>query len=81
MPTIQIRDMPEDVYECIAAAARVEHRSLSQQVVVELRRALGLAEAPDRRSAVLESLAHSGRRLPADAVRPEALLREDRDTR
>ncbi|MEZ5727423.1 MAG: hypothetical protein R3E48_05005 [Burkholderiaceae bacterium] len=42
MGSLQIRDIPEDVYQGVLAAARAEHRSLSQQAVVELRRALGL---------------------------------------
>jgi plasmid stability protein len=79
MPTLQIRDLPDDVYHGIAAAARAEHRSLSQQAVVELRRALGLAGATQRRKRVVADLAASGRRLPAEAPTPEALLREDRE--
>jgi antitoxin FitA len=80
MPTLQIRDLPEDVYQGVAAAARAEQRSLSQQAVVELRRALGLGVA-DRRIAVVEQLRASGRRLPAQAASPESLQREDRNAR
>jgi antitoxin FitA len=80
MPTLQIRDLPEDVYQGVAAAARAEQRSLAQQAVVELRRALGLGDA-DRRLAVVEWLRASGRRLPAQAPTPELLQREDRDAR
>jgi len=79
MPTLQIRDLPDDVYQGIADAARAEHRSLSQQAVVELRRALGLAGATRRRKGVIAHLAASGRRLPAEAPTPEVLLREDRE--
>ncbi|WP_295884725.1 hypothetical protein [uncultured Thiohalocapsa sp.] len=81
MPTLQIRDLPEDVYQGIAAAARAEHRSLSQQAIVELRRALGLTDAARRRERVVAALAASGRRLSASAPTPEALLREDREQR
>jgi hypothetical protein len=78
MPILQVRDLPDDVYQAVVAAARAEHRSLSQQVVVELRRALGI-EAPDRRASLLHRLRDSGRLLPALAVSPEALQREDRE--
>ena len=81
MPTLQIRDLPEDVYQGVAAAARAEHRSLSQQAVVELRRALGLTGAAQRTAQVLAGLRESGRRLPAEVPMPEALVREDRDRR
>lgn len=80
MPIIQIRDVPDDLYQGVAAAARAEHRSLSQQVVVALRRALGLAGSNQVAEAEAR-LRASGRRLPPQAVTPEALLREDRDTR
>lgn len=81
MPTLQIRDLPEDVYQGIAAAARAEHRSLSQQAVVELRRALGLAGAAQRSARTVAALRQSGRRLSAGAAIPEQLVREDRDRR
>jgi antitoxin FitA len=80
MAILQIRDLPDDVYQGIAAAARAEQRSLSQQAVVELRRALGLGGA-DRRAAMFEHLRASGRRLPPQAPSPEVLQRNDRDGR
>lgn len=80
MPILQIRDVPDDVYQAIAAAARAEQRSLSQQAIVELRRALAIG-SDDARAAVVQRLRGSGRRLPTAAVAPEALLREARDAR
>jgi antitoxin FitA len=78
MPTLQIRDLPDDVYQRVSIAARAEQRSLSQQAVVELRRALNLG-GELKRAGVLQMLMASERRLPKSAERPEALLREDRD--
>ncbi len=80
MPTLQIRDLPDDLYQRVAAAARAQHRSLAQQAIVELRRALD-ADQPDRRSAVLARLRSSERRLPDAARSPEGWIREDRDDR
>lgn len=79
MPSLQIRDMPEDVYEALAFRARLEHRSLAQQAVVELRRIPELL-ARERRLDVLDRLkkriaSESARRLP---VAPADLIREDR---
>lgn len=79
MPSLQIRDLPEDIYRAVADAARAERRSLSQQAIVELRRALGLTVAAQRSAQALTALRNSGRRLPDHAQTPEALLREDRD--
>jgi hypothetical protein len=78
MPSLRVGDLPDDVYQALSAAARAEQRSLSQQVVVELRRALGI-EAPDRRANLLRHLRSSGRRLPITAVSPELLQGVDRE--
>ena len=80
MTTLQIRDIPDDVHQGVAIAARTEQRSLSQQAVVELRRALGLG-GTDQVAATLQRLRASGRRLPTAAPTPETLVREDRDAR
>lgn len=80
MATLQIRDLPDDVYQGVSAAARAEQRSLSQQAIVELRRALGIG-ADDQRAAVVRQLRASDRRLPATAISPESLQREERDSR
>ena len=78
MPSLQIRELPEDVYEALAERARREGRSLAQQAVAELRRMAELAAA-DRRRQTLETLDQSDdeprRKLPD----PVTLVREDRD--
>ena len=38
MPSLQIRDVPEELYEALSLRARAEHRSLAQQAIVELGR-------------------------------------------
>jgi plasmid stability protein len=38
MPSLQIRDLPDDVYHALAFRAQQEHRRLAQQAVAELRR-------------------------------------------
>ena len=79
MRSLQIRDMPEDIYEALASRARSEHRSLAQQAVMELRRIPELT-ARERRLKRLESLkqriaSETPRPLP---VSPAELVREDR---
>ena len=78
MPSLQIRELPEDIYEVLAERARREGRSLAQQAVAELRRMAELAAA-DRRRQILDALDQ-----PVDEARPAlpdpvALVREDRD--
>jgi plasmid stability protein len=80
LASLQIRDMPEDVYEALALRARVEHRSLAQQAIVELRRIPELT-ARERRLEVLKRLkkrleSEPAKRLP---IAPEDLIREDRN--
>ena len=37
MPALQIRDVPEDVYQDLVALAKKEHRSINQQALFMLR--------------------------------------------
>ncbi|MBN9106836.1 MAG: hypothetical protein J0I14_17735 [Propionibacteriaceae bacterium] len=80
MPALQVRELPAEVHAALVRAARSENRSVAQQTVVELRRALGLdAGQSARRQALLERLA-SQQRVDWDGLPdPAALVREDRD--
>lgn len=79
MPSLQIRDLPDDVYQALAFRAEREHRSLAQQAIVDLRRIAEVA-ARDRRRRIIgqirERLPERTRRLEPP---PEVLVREDRD--
>jgi len=79
MPSLQIRDLPDDVYQSLAFRAEREHRSLAQQAVVELRRIPELT-ARERRLRVLKSIGKSlhGAEHPLTPT-PEDLVREDRE--
>src|ERR1700730_11815834 len=59
MPSLQIRDLPEDIYEALAFRAQAEHRSLAQQAIVELRRIPELT-ARERRLEILDRLRQRG---------------------
>ena len=79
VPSLQIRDLPEDVYRALSARAEREGRSLAQQALHELRRMPEL-EARERRRELVDRL----RRRAADpmlehAPDPVKLIREDRD--
>lgn len=78
MPSLQIRDLPDDLYQALAFRARQEHRSLAQQAVAELRRIPALA-AGERRQAVLARI-RASLHGPEAALKPspEDLVREDR---
>lgn len=80
MPSLQIRNLPDDLYQTLTFRAEQAHRSLAQQALIELLRATGSANAGQRErilDAISQDIAGLGTRTPH--VPPERLLREDRD--
>jgi len=76
MPSLQIRDLPDDVYEALAYRAERAGRSLAQQALVELRahRPTGAGE----RVALLERIGQRVGPAVAGLPTPEDLVRKDR---
>ena len=79
MPTLQVRDLPEDIYVRLNMIAKEENRSIAQQTIVLLRESLGLHRNNKlRRKALLEKL--SEKKYPqTDNVDVVQLIREDRE--
>lgn len=82
MASLQVRDLPEDLYEALAWRAEREGRSLAQQAVFELRQN-STALAQSRR---FEQLARFRAEIAGAvaepfhlAITPEQMVREDRD--
>ena len=77
MPSLQVRNIPEDLYEALKATAATEGRSLSAQTVSILRRAL--ADSLVDRARVSRRVA--ARRRAAGVMTRSAsdVVREDRD--
>jgi plasmid stability protein len=81
MPSIQIRDLPEQIYNMIKNNAQKDHRSLSQQAIVTLKKGLGIDENHKERRRILVDQIMS-RRVTFDVAKlenPVNLIREDRD--
>lgn len=80
MASLQIRELPDDVYEALARRARAEGRSLAQQAVVELKRLPG-RDARERRRETVERLLGRLGDAPGRDLRPapDILIREDRE--
>jgi antitoxin FitA len=78
MPSLQIRNVPDDVYQGLALRAERAQRSLAQQALVELRGAAGQLQS--RRRSILEAIKRS---LPSESsaitLRPDELIRDDRE--
>jgi plasmid stability protein len=79
MPSLQIRDLPDDVYQALAFRARQEHRSLAQQAVAELRRIPALTVGERRRAVIARSRATLHKPEIPLSPSPEDLIREDRE--
>jgi hypothetical protein len=77
MPHIQVH-APEHIYRRLVEEAAAEHRSLAQQIVAVLARALGMdQDAKARRKRLLESVRSS--RFPTQGLAdPVLLVRKDR---
>ncbi len=50
MPALQVRDLPEDLYEDLKACAESEHRSIAQQTIVAIEEMLQNRKDPGRKS-------------------------------
>jgi plasmid stability protein len=79
MPTLQVRDLPEDVYTQLNYLAEKEHRSLSQETIAVLKEGITTKIGNrERRKKLLEQdnpLGIDGTKL----TDPVKLIREDRD--
>lgn len=47
MPALQVRDLPQDLYDKLKARAEREHRSLAQETIVAIERHVDSATRPD----------------------------------
>jgi len=80
MPSLQIRDVPPDVYEALAARAKAENRSMAQQAIVELRRLPELVARETRKQVLARLRERRQKNGEWELAIPAAtLVREDRD--
>lgn len=82
MPSLQVRELPDDVYAKLVEAAEKQHRSIAQQAVVVLAQALHLeTNNKARRKAVFADLQANPLLAPQQRNRlkdPVIFIREDR---
>lgn len=81
MPSLQVRDLPDNIYYQLQKNARAEHRSLAQEAVVILARGLKVsASNRERREKLLEIISLSSVQESVDEqVNLVDLVREDRE--
>jgi len=81
MPSLQVRELPAQIYHKLQAKAQKEHRSFSQQAIVALAKGLDMEENPKkRRAALLKSIMDDPVVLNSqDVASPVDLIRKDRE--
>ena len=79
MPTLQVRDLPDEIYTQLSYLAEKEHRSLAQETVILLKESInsriGNKERRKRALEKMTSLGIDGSKLPD----PVICVREDRE--
>ena len=80
MASLQVRKLPDSLYQKLVAVAKREHRSVPQQTIVLLAEALNVSlVAKENRKQVLATIKRDAKRLKKfDVSDPADLIRQDR---
>ena len=80
MPLLQVRDIPEDLYQKLSRVAEADNRSIAQETVVLLKKALDYTEERvARRRRILAEIQASKMTNVDQFPDPAELIREDRE--
>lgn len=80
MPLLQVRDMPEDLYEKLSQVAEQDNRSITQETIVLLKKALNYKESRvSRRKRILSEIRNNKLKDSNTLPDPAILIREDRE--
>jgi hypothetical protein len=80
MPSLQVRDLPEHVYRKLVDKASLEHRSIAQETIVLLEKALGMEikKKLRRKNLIQKILRTAPIADPRDLPDPVELIHQDR---
>lgn len=81
MPSLQVRDLPEHIYQKIVQLADAERRSITQETIVLLEKALEIEKQNKERRKVLFNsiLNETNNNQTQEILDPVPLIREDRE--
>lgn len=81
MPSLQVRDLPEHLYQEIVQLAKAERRSITQETIILLEKALKMEKQnKERRQKLFDTIIQDTNNNPSkDILDPVPLIREDRD--
>jgi antitoxin FitA len=79
MPSLQVRELPDNIYQLLQKKANAEHRSLSQEAIVVLAQGLNTSIShKSRRKELLEAITeNTGDNKNITHLDPVDLIRED----
>ncbi len=81
MASLQVRELPENIYSLLKQRAEAEHRSIAQESIVLLAKALDTSIAPkERRARLLQKIEEEAELNSGTVAKldPVELIREDR---
>jgi plasmid stability protein len=80
MPSLQVRELPENIYRLLQDKATAEHRSLAQEAIVSLGKGLqtSLSNKHRRKKLLKKILDNQGIDPTILRIDPADMLREDR---
>ena len=81
MKSLQVRDVPEHLYQKLLEESKKEHRSLAQQTIASLAKGLDTTLSPkDKRKELLSAISLKKLELNEKSLKdPVDLIREDRE--
>jgi hypothetical protein len=81
MPSLQVRDLPDYIYQQIIQLAEAERRSITQETVVLLEKALQLEKQNKKRRRLLFNhiIQETNNENDKNTLDPVKLIREDRE--
>ncbi len=79
MPSLQVRELPENIYHLLQKKARTDHRSLAQEAVAILAKGLNTSTSnKSRRADLLQEIENKSLSETLKHIDPVKLIREDR---
>ena len=81
MASLQVRELPENIYSVLKQRAEAEHRSIAQEAIVLLAKGLDTSTSPkERRTRLLQKIEEEAELNSGTVAKldPVELIREDR---
>jgi len=78
MPSLQVRELPENIYMLLQEKAKKSHRSISGEAIITLSKGLQTSSSHKNRRAKLLKSINKNSIIEKELLNPVDLIREDR---